>query len=353
VVVGVVRAAGRPVADATVSAHWQTLTSSGARYRVSDVREDIESDNNGFFALCDVPVGRPVALTAVRGATSSRRASLIFSHLLEGELLFAWDRRPGRGYEYSFAAPYGLWKVDLDLVAGDLTAQPSDGLTLSGIVSDRETGEPLEAALVVLNEADTVSTRDDGTFDMVDVEVPVGINRVAFHRRGYEPIGMDLMVDEDDSDLTLSVGLSPLPVGLEEIVVAGEHIAVPEKLVDFFRRRERGRGQFLGPDELERSSGLRVSDVIRRVRGVEVLRPGSNTAGVNYYFLFSKASALCRSILQQPIVYVDGMLFDISQLLALQVEDLAAVEVYNGASEVPPEFNRTGSDCGVIVLWTR
>jgi hypothetical protein len=353
VVVGVVRAAGRTIADATVSAEWQTLTSSGDRFRVSDVREDVETDSNGSFALCDIPAGRPVDLAAEKEATSSRRASIIFSRVLEGELLFAWDRTVGQAYDHSFSAPHGLWKVDLDLVARDQDGTPSDGVMLSGIVSDRETGEPLEAALVILNGADTVGTRADGTFDMVDVAVPVGTNYVTFRRRGYEPIGLDLMVDEDDSDVTLSVDLSPLAVGLEEIVVAGEHIAVPEKLVEFFRRRERGRGQFLGPDEIERSRGLRITDLIRRVRGVDVLRPGSNTAGVNEYFLFSKASALCRSLLQQPVVYVDGLLFDIDQLLSFHVEDLAALEIYNGASEVPPEFNRTGSDCGVIVLWSR
>jgi len=115
----------------------------------------------------------------------------------------------------------------------------------------------------------------------------------------------------------------------------------------------RGRGEFLGPDELARFSALRISDVLRRIRGVDVLHPGGNLAGVTEYFLFSSASAMCRSTLQQPIVYVDGMLFDVQHLLSFQVEDLIALEVYNGASEVPAEFNRTGSDCGVIVLWTR
>ncbi|KPJ94624.1 MAG: hypothetical protein AMS18_03345 [Gemmatimonas sp. SG8_17] len=353
VVVGVVRAAGMPIADATVSAQWQTLSSSGARYRVGDVREEVKTDSNGFFALCDIPVGRPVTLTAGKGATSSREASIIFPQVRQQDLLFAWDRSPGQVYDHSFSAPHGLWKVDLDLVARDQAGTLSDRVMLTGMVSDRETGEPLEAALVILNGADTARTRPDGTFDLVDVAVPVGTNRVEFHRRGYEPIGLDIMVDEDDSDVSLSVDLSPLPVGLEEIVVAGEHIAVPEKLVGFFRRRERGRGQFFGPDELERLTGLRITDVIRRARGVDVLRAGSNMAGVNDYFLFSSASSICRTLLQQPIVYVDGMLFDISFLLSIQVEDLAALEIYNGASEVPPEFNRTGSDCGVIVLWTR
>jgi hypothetical protein len=29
------------------------------------------------------------------------------------------------------------------------------------------------------------------------------------------------------------------------------------------------------------------------------------------------------------------------------------MEVYRSAAEMPPEYNATGSYCGVILLWTR
>jgi hypothetical protein len=33
--------------------------------------------------------------------------------------------------------------------------------------------------------------------------------------------------------------------------------------------------------------------------------------------------------------------------------DLEGMEVYRSAAEIPPEYNATGSACGVILLWTR
>jgi hypothetical protein len=37
----------------------------------------------------------------------------------------------------------------------------------------------------------------------------------------------------------------------------------------------------------------------------------------------------------------------------LPLDQIEAVEVYSGASQIPVMFNRTGSACGVIAFWTR
>jgi len=36
-------------------------------------------------------------------------------------------------------------------------------------------------------------------------------------------------------------------------------------------------------------------------------------------------------------------------------DDIAAMEVYTGSSQIPPEFNSSlyGSRCGVVAIWTR
>jgi len=35
--------------------------------------------------------------------------------------------------------------------------------------------------------------------------------------------------------------------------------------------------------------------------------------------------------------------------------EVAAVEVYNGASQIPPEYNSSSGNarCGVVLIWTR
>jgi hypothetical protein len=39
--------------------------------------------------------------------------------------------------------------------------------------------------------------------------------------------------------------------------------------------------------------------------------------------------------------------------MILDVNQVEAVEAYSGGADIPPEFNVTGSACGVIVIWTR
>jgi hypothetical protein len=34
-------------------------------------------------------------------------------------------------------------------------------------------------------------------------------------------------------------------------------------------------------------------------------------------------------------------------------QDIAAVEIFRNPAEVPPQYRRRGSDCGVVLIWTR
>jgi hypothetical protein len=57
--------------------------------------------------------------------------------------------------------------------------------------------------------------------------------------------------------------------------------------------------------------------------------------------------------------YVNGSPFplagDISINHFIAPDDVAAMEVYTGSSQIPPEFNSSlyGSRCGVVAIWTR
>jgi hypothetical protein len=34
-------------------------------------------------------------------------------------------------------------------------------------------------------------------------------------------------------------------------------------------------------------------------------------------------------------------------------DQVAGIELYTGPATVPPEFNATGSACGVVAVWTK
>jgi len=55
----------------------------------------------------------------------------------------------------------------------------------------------------------------------------------------------------------------------------------------------------------------------------------------------------------QPIFLPTASGGDGLDLTNVRPSELAAVEVYTSPASIPPEFNMTGSACGVIALWTR
>jgi hypothetical protein len=58
-----------------------------------------------------------------------------------------------------------------------------------------------------------------------------------------------------------------------------------------------------------------------------------------------------------PAVYLDNVLLNGGQtqvnLGEIKLAEIAAVEYYANTATAPPEFNRTASSCGALVLWSR
>lgn len=57
------------------------------------------------------------------------------------------------------------------------------------------------------------------------------------------------------------------------------------------------------------------------------------------------------------LFFLDGAFIGNTRYVDLEhvlgVNQIEAVEVYSGPSQMPVIFNRTGSGCGVVVFWTR
>jgi hypothetical protein len=50
-------------------------------------------------------------------------------------------------------------------------------------------------------------------------------------------------------------------------------------------------------------------------------------------------------------LHVDGRYDDVNDLVPLS--EVEAVETYAGPSEIPPQYNATGSACAVVLVWRR
>ena len=148
--------------------------------------------------------------------------------------------------------------------------------------------------------------------------------------------------------------MNPLPpLVLDPVVVNGER--VPGYLADFYRRRATGRGNFLTRADIEKWRPSEPSHLLALLPGFYT-RDGSNGRPI---IVSRRESTGGPSGLRScpPVVFVNGVqvgnteTWDVDSFL--MVNDIEAIEAYNGPAWMPVEFNATGSKCGAIVIWRR
>jgi len=245
-----------------------------------------------------------------------------------------------RSFEFNIT-PAFLRTIDIGVVP--LIPIPHYRITLRGTAMDVNTGNPLRGVSIVLSTGEGTETARDGTFTITNIDAAEGTQPLYARRVGYESVTLPIRVQKDRTEFTLDLRMNPLPVRLDDIRVEG-HMA-PKRLADFFRRRAQGEGHFLAPWEIDQIPASDVTDILREIPGV-FLTPGA----------FNSSVLLGRGCDRQPRLIVDGLeLRNYGSLTAVVSHtDVSAVEVYNGASNIPPQFQRAlGNGCGLIVIWTK
>jgi hypothetical protein len=210
---------------------------------------------------------------------------------------------------------------------------------LVGMVRD-SAGAPIPLAQVSVLEVRTL-TDSAGRF-AIDGLRP-GAATLAVRRLGFAPLEAALMLGVNRLD-SLEVVLVALAASLPALATDAE-AAERAYLASFYRRREMGNGFFFNRRELDSTHVMRISDVMRRLPGVRLVPDRSGRQQLR----------MSRSAGCPPDFWIDGQRAPFLNVDDLPLRDVQALEIYRGASGVPPEFNnRLGNPaCGVIVIWTR
>lgn len=213
-------------------------------------------------------------------------------------------------------------------------------VSISAVVVDSLTGEPLASALVGINGTVVATSDDKGKFriDSVDQgQILLDIRRI-----GYTPITAEVQVgDSPSSDLRFA-----LPAGrfrLDDIVVEGKRSTYYGfgRMRAFSERRRRGIGKTFTRSEIEVLRPFQLSDLMRRVLGSRLTTSRFGRVRVSF--------RRCGS----PDIYVDGMLLRNWPLDdVMPIENVGAVEVYTSWASIPAEFLSMNT-CAAIVIWTR
>lgn len=141
--------------------------------------------------------------------------------------------------------------------------------------------------------------------------------------------------------------LRPLDVSVGQLPVRG-------KLAGFYRRLDRGAGRYITREEIEARDPYRLSDIVHLVPGFQTVKFGDGSG--RRHARIGRSEVL-ESLQRCSVQYwIDGMPLPQHtgfELDAVRPGDVAGIEVYRGPSETPARFQRRGSSCGVVVIWTR
>src|SRR5204862_3805560 len=211
-----------------------------------------------------------------------------------------------------------------------------------------------QARIRVVGRNPMVLSGSDGRFTISDVAA--GDQVLEVRLIGYVAFDQSVTVIAGQT-LELRVTLVAAAIPLKAVEVQGA-AALRPVLEAFEHRRARGNGHFFNQAEIARMQPRVFTDVLRRIPGV-MLQASSGSFGSNDMVRMTRTIGLNGPRSCPVLFYVNGSPLQISGDMSVDQfvapEDVVAIEVYSGSSQIPPEFQSSllNSRCGVIVIWTK
>jgi carboxypeptidase family protein/TonB-dependent receptor-like protein len=211
-----------------------------------------------------------------------------------------------------------------------------------GRVIDQQSQQPLGGATVSLLGTRLQTATDTGG-RFTQAGLGPGTYLLEVRAIGYG-VSSWLLRLRDGEVVDYTFEMAALGVELDPVTVEGRPSIVGRRLREFEERRHAGRGVFITEDQIKTSNAATMADLLRGVPGVRLnCRSGNCTAQMT-----RGARGICAADW-----VVDGLPASFSGTPALPVVGIVAVEIYRSPGEVPAEFLKSDSQCGVIAIWTK
>ncbi|MFV1987028.1 MAG: carboxypeptidase regulatory-like domain-containing protein [Gemmatimonadota bacterium] len=330
---GLVRGADETVTipNAFVVASW--TDSDGARNT-----RTAEAGLDGVYVMCGLPTNTPISVRAGFADYSSDATTVRIE--------------PG---------PPAGWDFEIEVDEGSFRGDAAFPGRIVGTVIDRRTDRPVESAQLEL-VGDDENRLSDGNGRFLFRDLTPGVYRVAVSHIAYERMEQIVNVPGNRT-VDVRFSLSADPIELEPLVVTVVRDNRLERRGYYERRdigEKVGNGVFFNAEEIRRLMPSRVTNLLEWVPGVRVdCSGGSRSCRVimtrGAPSLSSRGEVGCVN----SNIYVDGVRVvrdtqDSPESIDSFVSpfDIAGMEVYRSASEVPAEFAGSVGRCGAIVIWT-
>lgn len=241
-------------------------------------------------------------------------------------------------------------------VFSTLSAQVAVERSVSGTIVDSISRRPVRGAVVYFDgqRREVIASRD-GRF--VIEHVSAGDTVLVVRSIGFVP---QEIVVRPSSAVVVDLGtlvVRPVATRLDVIAVEAEAVNRFPHMVDFFRRKQEGKtGEFLTPDDIERSRVRNTSELLSRSAKVQMdcardaVRSGiegciaRDRRGLGYKVTSGDPSRCAKE------VFIDGKLSMLG-VDDVPVDQIAGIEVYAGPATTPANFGQRR--CGVIAIWTK
>jgi hypothetical protein len=343
-IVGAVTRAGSTegIAEITVAADWteRSTSSMTALTQGQGKRLQTRTDATGGYRVCGVPVESEITVRAFPKTGRSQVQSVKLA--------------PAQRF---VTVPL---TVDVTLAAAS---------TFRGVVV-ADSGQPIAGADVSVSGSDRTARTDEKGAFRID-EIGAGAHEITVRKLGFSPLNTTLTFAANDEEERRIV-LSKLTVLDSVEIIASK---APLRMVEFEENRKLGLGWFLDRTQLEKLDGQVVRSALINARNMVFAGgryPLSTHTGM---IVKDRDDGSCRSpnaltppLAEKagamicgcfPVVIMDGVVrtagnptepFDLN---TVGVHQLEAVEWYPSPATIPAQFNRTGAQCGVLVLHTR
>lgn len=247
-----------------------------------------------------------------------------------------------------------LWGFTILSALVAQTSAQTNGAMVGTVRADGD-GKALGFARVaILGTKLTAVTGSDGAF--IIREIAPGLRVVQVGLSGYGTILTSVTIASGDTT-ELRVTLAAAAFALAPVKVTGEAPARLPAMRGFEERRAHGQGHYLAREEIMRMQPRRFTDILRRVPGV-MLQPLSGPYDGGEAVRMSRTIGVTGARACPVLYYVNGSPFPVTGDVPIDQfvdpNEVAAIEVYSGMSQIPPEFNSSSHNarCGVIVIWT-